>query len=104
MLPKGLLVIPSHLDEGGMSKIRHVPSDGGVVNVHEEIVLVHVHGELEPLDQLLVAHQVVEEPAGEVPHCLAVLRPHLNIDWLSAVLSSPQHNTYNLSHPKKPLS
>ena len=85
-----------------MSEIRHVPSDGGVVNVHEEIVLVHVHGELEPLDQLLVAHQVVEEPAGEVPHCLAVLRPHLNIDWPCAGLSSPQQKTYNLSHPKKP--
>ena len=82
---EGLLVIPSHLDEGGVSEIRHVPSDGGVVNVHEEIVLVHVHGELEPLDQLLVAHQVVEEPAGEVPHCLAVLSPHLNMDWPCAV-------------------
>ena len=50
-----------------MSKIRNIPPDCGVVNVQEEIVVIDVHRQLEPLDQLVVADQVVEESPGQIP-------------------------------------
>ena len=50
-----------------MSEIRNIPPDCGVVNVQEEIVVIDVHSQLEPLDQLVVADQVVEESPSQVP-------------------------------------
>ena len=43
------------LDESCVSEIRNLPPDGGMVNVQEEIVVVNVHCQLEPLDKLVVA-------------------------------------------------
>ncbi len=50
-----------------MSEIRNIPPDCGVVNVQEEIVVIDVHSQLEPLYQLVVADQVVEESPSQVP-------------------------------------
>ena len=50
-----------------MSEIRNIPPDCGVVNVQEEVVVIDVHSQLEPLDQLVVADQVVEESPSQVP-------------------------------------
>ena len=43
------------LNESCVSEIRNLPPDGGMVNVQEEIVVVNVHCQLEPLDKLVVA-------------------------------------------------
>lgn len=43
------------LDESCVSEIRNLPPDGGMVNVQEEIIVVNVHCQLEPLDKLVVA-------------------------------------------------
>ena len=50
-----------------MSEIRNIPPDCGVVNVQEEVVVIDVHSQLEPLYQLVVADQVVEESPSQVP-------------------------------------
>ena len=44
-----------------MCEVRDIPPHGGVVDVQEEIVVVDVHSELEALDKLVVADQVMEE-------------------------------------------
>ena len=49
-----------------MSEIRNIPPDGGMVNVQEEIVVINVHCQLEPLDKLVVADQVVEESPCQI--------------------------------------
>ena len=50
-----------------MSEIRNIPPDCGVVNVQEEIVVIDIHRQLEPLYQLVVADQVMEESSGQIP-------------------------------------
>ena len=55
------------LDKSCVSEIRNIPPDCGVVNVQEEIVVIDVHSQLKPLDQLVMADQVVEESPSQVP-------------------------------------
>ena len=57
----------NNLDESCVSEIRNIPPDGGMVNVQEEIVVIDVHRQLEPLDKLVVADQVMEESPGQIP-------------------------------------
>ena len=42
------------LDERGVRKVGDLPPHRGVVDVHEQVVVVDVHGQLEALDQLVV--------------------------------------------------
>ena len=58
--------INNNLDESCVSEIRNIPPDGGMVNVQEEIVVINVHCQLEPLDKLVVADQVVEESPCQI--------------------------------------
>ena len=42
------------LDERGVRKVGDLPPHCGVVDVHEQVIVVDVHGQLEALDKLVV--------------------------------------------------
>ena len=42
-------------DEGGLGEVGDAPTDRRVVDVHEKVVVVDVHGQLEAFDELVVA-------------------------------------------------
>ena len=69
-----------------MSEIRNIPPDCGVVNVQEEIVVIDIHRQLEPLDKLVVTDQVMEESPGQIPakktlKCLSAIKLYMNKPW-----------------------
>ena len=56
-----------------MSQILNIPPDSSVMNIHEQVVIIDIHRQLETLHQLIMSHQVEEESSRQILHTLTVL-------------------------------